>query len=179
MVTAVVNHIIETLPTTGEGYCAPLYEDYLRTLTILLGIPHHVEHLSGEGWNELIEFCLQGIRLEEQDSQKSDQNGYHQSPGLTEPNSGRSTPSRNTKAVPIRSSRPTARAGMDDLMICLECLTAAPNCPILAVSERLFEDIASALSKASPTSKSSCSAFAALNSTLLRTLTEKPDHSLP
>jgi serine-protein kinase ATM len=174
MVTAVIHHIMETLPTTREGYCEPLCEDYLKTLTIILGIPHHVEHLSGEEWLELIDFCLQGISSVEQDSQRSDHNGYRHSPSLTEANSGRNTPSRSIKAVTIRSSKPMGKISVDDLMLCLEYLTAAPNCPLLTVTHRLFDEVTGALRSSSPTNKSNQSTFAVLNSALLRSLTEKP-----
>ena len=42
---AVVDHITDILPVSGDGYCSPLRNDYLKSLRAILEYPSHVEHL--------------------------------------------------------------------------------------------------------------------------------------
>ena len=72
-VTAVVDHVIQTIPKPEGGYCEPIATHYLRALSALFEHPPNAEHLKLTRWTEVIDFCLEGINqyLEENDGEPS------------------------------------------------------------------------------------------------------------
>ena len=61
-VRALVEHIVQTLPTSAdEVFCKPLEFYYLKTLAIITDYQPHVEHLPREDWHAALDLCLEGV----------------------------------------------------------------------------------------------------------------------
>ena len=154
-VKALVEHIIQTLPTADAGYCEPLLNDYLKALATLLGYKAHPEHFLGDEWYEVVDFCIVTIR---------DLIRPTESNGLTQPNGvrglqGSSTNwnhlSRSTTPSSVRelgrksssnasqraSAHPCLRESDRELVLCLQHLTAVTNAPILDKSRVILSTL--------------------------------------
>ena len=143
-VKALVEHIIQTLPTADAGYCEPLLNDYFKALATLLEYKPHPEHFLGDEWHELVDFCIETTRDLMRPAEFSDSihlngaRGLH-STGLTQDYFSRSaTPSttgdHGRKSESHTSQRnaayPRLRECDRDLVLCLQHLTSVPNAPI-------------------------------------------------
>lgn len=172
---ALVDHITQTLPEAGEGYCEPLSLDYVKCLRCILEYPPHVEHLGREEWQDLVEFCLHGIGLidNDEDSQSSHQNGSRLYSNSMSTTSGRSTPIRISQRPNGSRSRAGIRSSAEELVICLGLLLATANAPILDKPDRLLNRVAEFLSVTPAGCNSHQAAFGALNSVLSRIVTDR------
>ena len=92
---AVVDHITDTLPVPGDGYCSPLRSDYLKSLRAILEYPSHVEHLRSKHWQSLADFLVAGITHDYEEAY-----GKDVASSLTE-----SEESRSSRYLSIRTSQ--------------------------------------------------------------------------
>ncbi|KAL6721631.1 Serine/threonine-protein kinase tel1 [Lecanora helva] len=141
-VKALVEHVLQTLPTVDGGYCTPLCKDYFKALATLLGFTAHTEHFLGDEWHELVDFCLETAR----DLNKSDHlNGSGPSNSgrsinltLRRDNSSRSaTPIAvgdhgriSSSAASQHGAYPQIRDSQVDIALCLQSLLSVSNAPI-------------------------------------------------
>ena len=133
-VKAVVDHILQTLPTATESYFAGLSLDYVKSLRLLLEYQPHVEHFRNGLWEDVLEFCLKGIAPlgsgvdEDQDSDDEAQ----ATPGASIRTPSMSLTRRSRVSTP-QSHRtqqgPTFRKEVDDLVACVHQLVRATNAP--------------------------------------------------
>ena len=143
-VKAIVEHIIQTLPTADAGYCEPLLNDYFKALATLLEYKAHPEHFLGDEWHELVDFCLETARDLLKPAELSDSinlngaRGLH-STGLRQDYFSRSTtPSitgehgrkSESHTTHLNAAYPRLRECDRDLVLCLQQLTSVPNAPV-------------------------------------------------
>ena len=133
------------MPTADAGYCTPLCKNYFKALATLLGFEAHPEHLIGDEWHEVVDFCLEAAR----DLNKSnDVNGSGPTNGIRTLNGSASrrdnlsrsvTPSAtnaNGRLSSFTASQPAAypqiRDSQLEIALCLQHLISVPNAPIFA-----------------------------------------------
>ena len=166
---AVIDHIRETLPVAGEGYCLPLRNDYLKSLRAILEHPSRVEHLRTKHWQSLSDFLVAGIKYGsgEEASNKNVASGR-----TTESND-----SRNDRHLSVRTSQNSSARSFGsqstsstaELLISLNLLTAATNAPLMTRASSILLCLTEFLEHATILQHD---AFAAVNRVLSRALTE-------
>ena len=140
-VKALVDHVTQTLPTSGEGYCEPLVIEYFRSLRIVLEYQPHTEHFPKDEWNAVLDFCNE--TLHDLNLVSSSRN-----PGLSIRNSNAGSfsdsISRSSTPVPTnnhnretsnhssqRNAQVQLKSSAEDILLCLRHLNFASNAPIL------------------------------------------------
>ncbi|PGH11865.1 hypothetical protein AJ80_06930 [Polytolypa hystricis UAMH7299] len=167
-VTALFDHITDTLPVPGEGLWELLARDYLRTLRILLSCAPHLEHLSNDDWRYLVEFCLRGIGIaeDEQGSQLSFRSASRlPSEGLDEPGTRAHSiePSSRSRG---RNAHANSTSISEELEMCLQLLCSSSSAPVHDEAQKLITGITNYLSALNRFSRSPHGAFGALNAVL-------------
>ncbi|KAJ5101854.1 hypothetical protein NUU61_004076 [Penicillium alfredii] len=141
-VRAIIDHITETIPIPGEGLWEPLSVDYTKCLTSLLRSHSHTEHLSDAEWEKLMEFCLIGISLyENEESQLSIRSGHRSVPEDSLDSDSRSTPLRMTPVPATREKNVGDRNAIGELIVCIQLLTTSPNAPVQASAEDILHGL--------------------------------------
>lgn len=181
-VKALVEHIIQTLPTADAGYCEPLLNDYFKALATLLEYKAHPEHFLGDEWHELVDFCLETTRDLMRPAEFSDSNhsngarGLH-STGLTQGYFSRSaTPSitgdhgrkSESHATHRNAAYPRLRECDRDLVLCLQHLTSVPNAPIFDRANVILTTLVELLHSYPKVSKIQQAALECINSIMSR-----------
>ena len=180
-VKAVIDHIIQTLPTASEPYCEPLVSDYLKSLRAILGWLPHVEHLPGERWSHLVGFCIEGIQHAVSSSEESSSISRVNGPAIHD-----TLPSRSSTPGTLSTSRDQSFRSrqflsqneksfgsknlLEDWGACLACLYSTTNAPILKDPGPTFAAITSLLYSSSPSSISQRDIFKPVNSILARSM---------
>lgn len=170
----VVTHIIDTLSVPGTDFWEPLGVDYLKALRTLLQYPPHVEHLSKDDWNQAMDFCLVGIGAVdgEGDSQMSIRSAHRlASESIDEPES-RSSPRDREARQRVQHGSARDSGGSEELEQCIQLLAASPVAPVLDHAEKLLYGITGYLSSLKTVGKAPHSAFGALNSVLMKAMTD-------
>lgn len=142
-VKALVEHIIQTLPTADGGYCEPLIADYFRALAALLEYKAHPEHFLGDDWHEVVDFCVQAARdlnrpselyesglsngLRLHNDSKPNRDGPMR---LATPSTIRDYGHKSSNNTSQRATDPQLKGGDDQIVLCLERLASVPNAPI-------------------------------------------------
>jgi ataxia telangiectasia mutated family protein len=165
---AVIDHITDTLPVSGEGYCSPLRNDYLKSLRAILEHPSHVEHLRMTQWQSLSEFLVAGIT-----------HGSAEEASFKNVSAGReeSEDSRNSRYLSVRTSQHSSSRSLGsqstnstaELLISLNLLTAATNAPLMTRASSILPCLTEFLEHATI---SQHDAFAAINNVLSRAIAE-------
>ncbi|KAI9775556.1 MAG: Serine/threonine-protein kinase tel1 [Geoglossum umbratile] len=173
-VIALTDHIVQTLPTAGEGYCEPLSLDYIKALRTLLEHQPHVEHFLKDEWISVVEFCCEGTTLHGhgrvvQGISSKDQSMPAQP---VPPNRGSSSKLAIRPPTNRATNNLQSKANTEELVFCLQQLVSAPNAPVLEKAQTVFTAVLRFLSSSSAVSRAHQAAFAALNSVLARTRTD-------
>lgn len=138
--TALLDHIVQTLPVADEGYCEPLSLDYVKSLSTILKYQPHVEHLPREDWKTIVDLCTEGIQqfidsVENGTYVPSNVHSFARTLDASIPSTSRSGTqeprNRNLRRGP-------SKAVVDELALCLRQLTHASNAPILDRSEPIL-----------------------------------------
>lgn len=127
-VDAVVDHIIQVLPTADGGYYELLADNYFKALNALFESPANAERLKPEVWFNIVDFCLRGINefLGDPDEEAS---------GLPRNYAGLGT-GQNSGSMSRTSSRGQSRPNtrinqnISDLFQTILQLVSAPNSPL-------------------------------------------------
>ncbi|KAF2835398.1 hypothetical protein M501DRAFT_1060914 [Patellaria atrata CBS 101060] len=139
-VKSLLDHIIETLPVAGENYCEPLSLGYVKCMSTILAYEPHVEHLLEKDWVNVVEFCIEGLRLHEEENdarQSLLSNGL--SRDRTPSASADQTSRSGTRELSFRERQPAdSTAILDELVLCLRYLMRASNAPISTRSEPIL-----------------------------------------
>lgn len=171
-VDAVVDHIIQVLPTTDGGYFELLADNYFKALSALFECPENAERLKPEVWFNIADFCLRGINdyLGDPDEESS---------GLSRPFSGLGTgPSSGsmTRTNSRGQNKPSSRINQNisDLFQTVLQLVSAPNAPLLERYTSIAESTMRYLqSQGSSVSQVHQTAFSILNTILRLTRMEQ------
>lgn len=171
-VRAIVYHITDTLPVPGEGLWEPLSVDYTKSLAALLRYPAHVEHLGDDQWATLMKFCLRGLGiLDNDDSQLSMRNGRRSTlDGYFDAGNGRSTSSGMTPTLAIRERHAGDQSVTEEILVCIQLLTASPNAPVQGDAERILDGLAEFVKSAPVAGSAHQAAFHSINTVVTKAL---------
>lgn len=180
-VKALVEHIIQTLPTADRGYCEPLIADYFRALAALLEYKAHPEHFLGDDWHEVVDFCVQAAS---DLNRPSEQVEYGLSNGVRLHNGSRSNrdgPSRSTTPstmgvhghkssnnISQRVADPQLKGSDDQIVLCLQHLASVPNAPVSDRADVILATLVEMLQSYQKVSSTQQAAFECINSIMSR-----------
>ena len=179
-VKALVEHIIQTLPTADGGYCEPLIADYFRALATLLEYRAHPEHFLGDDWHEVVDFCVQAAR-DLLRASELDESGLSNGSRLV--NSSRSNRANGRSATPSAigdygrkssnsvSQRPAEfhlKGSDDQIVLCLQHLLSVPNAPISDRADVVLATLVEILQSYQKASSTQQAAFECINSIMSR-----------
>ena len=139
-VKALFEHIIQTLPTTGDGYCEPLIPNYFKILRIILEYPPHPEHLLKDDWHVVAHFCNEAVLDLNHALNESEVSFSHSaressafsdvfSRSVTPNGHGSSLRKASIHATP-KSVKVSLKSSAEDILLCMKHLLATPNAPI-------------------------------------------------
>ena len=181
-VKALVEHIIQTLPMSIKGYYEPLLADYFKSLRTVLEYHTHSEHLSGEEWVEVTEFCNSTLhdlnaassashsRLASGNSSVTSfrsRHGRSPTPG-TVADSGFKASNRGSK----RAAETNLRSIAEDLVLCIKHLVSASNAPVLDHAQVTLTNLCDLLSTLSSPGIELQTVFESINSIVTRIMTD-------
>lgn len=137
-VRALVDHVVQTLPIAGEGWCEPLKLPYIQCLKTVLSYQPHVEHLLKDDWIHIVDFCVEALgRFCDEMSTPNTQSASETASFRTLTGSSRTSRQRKDE-VAIRQRAPEGTTQpYKELISCLRQLTIAPNAPVLSRGEDL------------------------------------------
>lgn len=170
-VRLVLDHILQTLPSTGDGYCEPISSNYIRCLRIILEFQPHVEHLTRKEWKTIVEFCIEGILALSPASQPANSLNSNGTPRMQTPDPSAESTARSFMRDSGQSQRQSAgsHALVDDLVSCLRHLASATNAPLLGKAEPILSTLTELLCSPRSLAVAHVDAFAAINAVLSRT----------
>ena len=174
-IRAIIDHITETIPVPGEGLWEPLSLDYIKSLASLLRYRPHVEHLGEDDWEALIGFCLASIGL--QDNEENQLSIRSTRSGNDDSSEGRSTPSRMTPAPATRERHNANRNSIEEVMLCIQYLTAAPNAFLQSKAQTVLHGLVGFV-ESPPTGVSGNThqlAFSSINAVVTKVLFDQSD----
>ena len=180
-VKALVEHIIQTLPTADAGYCEPLCRDYLKALVCLLEFTAHPEHFLRDEWVELIDFCLEIVRDLNRTTDAYGSNLSNGSGILHKQRSNRNDFSRSAspstgvdrgRTSMLSASQPAMfpllRDCQLDVALCLQHLVSVPNAPISENAHDIVEVIVSSLNSYTKVASMQNALLGSINSMMFR-----------
>lgn len=182
-VKALIDHISQVLPTSDENLCEPILKDYTKALRTLLEYRPHVEHLSKEDWQALIDFCSEGIQasLNVEDVQSSVltlTNGSNRLLGRISRSATPSTLGTSFHHLPASSAKSNSNVEiigtLDEFVYCLYYLLSTSNAPVLEKASAVLA-ILLALLQAPSTAGAHHAAFMCINTVLYGVITEDID----
>lgn len=180
-VKALVDHIIQTLPTADGGYCDPLIADYFRALATLLEYKAHPEHFLGDDWHEVTDFCLQAAvdlnrssELHESgltnggkfvNGSRSNRDGHSRSatPRTVGDHSRKSTNNSSQRTADSR-----LKGSDDQIVLCLQHLASVPNAPVFDRADVVLATLVEMLQSYHKVSATQQAAFECINSIMSR-----------
>ncbi|KAE9373539.1 hypothetical protein N431DRAFT_557618 [Stipitochalara longipes BDJ] len=129
-VEAIAEHIIQTLPNAGSGYCKPLAQHYLQALHILFKHQANVERLKSSIWLDVVAFFIQGINqyLPDDDGGPSGLSRSYQSLGGSFLSG--SVPKSMTSSGKTQSQQSLTRSNVEDLFQILLLFVSTSNAPL-------------------------------------------------
>ena len=180
-VKALVEHIIQTLPTADGAYCEPLISDYFRALATLLGYKAHPEHFLGDDWHEVVDFCVQAardlIRPSGPDESAGSNTGrfFNGSRSIRDGHSRAATPNTigdyGRKSSNTISQRPAdfqLKGSDDQIVVCLQHLVSVPNAPVSDRADVVLATLVEMLQSYQKVSSTQQAAFDCINEVMSR-----------
>lgn len=162
---AVVDHITQALPGPDQEFVAPLRQDYIKSLVVLLGRPANVEQLGrndAEGWLGCADFFIDAIS-------QSFGNGDRELsvPPRGSPAPGTSSTARSGPSISQRNCKEKGLRQLEDMVQCVLYLVSATNAPLRLRSKELTATVVQVLQiRDFNVSKMHQAAFGAINSIL-------------
>ena len=182
-VKALVEHIIQTLPTAGGGYCGPLIADYFRALAALLGYKAHPEHFLGDDWHEVVDFCVQAARdltRNFKGNESALSAGGRLLNGSTSNRDGHSrsaTPSmvgdygrKSSNNISQNATDSQLKGSDDQIVLCLQHLVSVPNAPVSDRADMILATLVEMFQSYQKVSSIQQAAFECINSIISRTV---------
>ena len=182
-VKALVEHIIQTLPTADGGYCEPLIADYFRALSALLGYKAHPEHFLGDDWHEVVDFCVQAARdlirpFETNEPTSSDRGRFlNGSRSNRDDHSRSATPStigeygrKPSNSISQHAANSQLKGSDDQIVLCLQHLVSVPNAPVSDRADAVLATLVEMLQSYQKVSSAQQAAFECINFIMSRTV---------
>ena len=170
-VLALIDHVVDTLPSRDGTLFGPISLEYLRAMRALLRYQPHVEHLEKDEWISVVDFCIHGIQASHERSSEDlefSQRGVSRSmstPGLS---NGRLK--TRTGAKKDNAPREAASKHLNELIVCLQYLVGAGNAPLLARASAISKSSLEVLSTCSDKGEAQSAAFSVANTLLFATI---------
>ena len=189
-VKAIVDHIIQTTLVAGKELCEPLCLDHTKALKAIVEFQPHVEHFPTDVWQQLVDFCSNGICLSQEFSSERNLSLPVRQLSSTISNSFSVGQSMGHGRLSAPSSRAvtdvSSKATIEELLLCLEHLVSASNAPILERVDNILASVLQFLTESSAIGRSHLAALTVINLTLAKSasnsisLTQKTImHTLP
>jgi serine-protein kinase ATM len=170
-VTAVIDHVLDTLPVSGQVFCVPLIDGYLKILRTILGHKAHVEHLREKRWCSIADFLTEAISRHALD--EADESSPGTATVLSPHSSGGHTrPFRVSQGGGARSTQHNLRRPPEELFFCLDSLTSATNAPIISKAAAIMECLIGFFKLTTSANLLHQEAFRCVNNVLSRIVTE-------
>lgn len=181
-IKALVEHITQTLPMSNKGYCEPLLTDYFKSLRTVLEYQPHSEHLYGEKWLRVVEFCNETLHdLNAASSEKStnqlngssivtsfrSRHGRSSTPE-TVADYGRKASNRGSQ----RAAQTSLRSIAEDLVLCIKNLVSASNAPFFDQAGVTLKNLCDLLATLSSPGLELQAVFESINSIVTRIMTD-------
>lgn len=167
-IKALLDHIIETLPTAGGEVCEPLALEYSKVMRSVLAYQPHVEHLPKPEWTQTTRFCLKYMQPAHSGSFNN-----ASSTGLNPPSaSSRSSRSRLNNSLGSQGARGPAKQVAEEMAACLQLLTRAPNAPVSSLAGEIMRTAIEFLQNTTASNPAHQDAFATISNVLAWTKTE-------
>lgn len=175
---AVLDHVVDTLPSSGEEYCVPLADEYLKIFLLVVSYAPHVEHLRPTRWGNIVDFLLGGISKNVEAAQTT--------PGESASSSGPFSRSEHTASFRVSQSSgsrvPRADAGrpIEELLLCLDRLTVVANAPTMSRAAEIMQCLRQVFNSSVAGASLLQAAFKCVNNVLSILVTEQTTaaHSL-
>lgn len=166
----IIDSIVEVLPGKDGALIKPLLEDLPKALRALLEYQPHVERLSKDCWDAVVDFCIESLSIfllepdaEAQDSWNTSASSRSRTPFDSTEFTGRTSSRDHTvrRAIPEEFVH-TA----EDFVHCLQLLTKASNAPIMDKAGQILAILIQVLQRKS--GRAHPVALSAINSVLAR-----------
>ena len=171
-VYAVLDHITDSLQTTGTALCEPLAHEYFKTLRIIVENAPHAEHLREAKWQDVVGFVLDSIS----ETFPPDSENLGNSFGTPQPESrssnGQSVSMLLTSRQSARSIHQTKSIYVEDLVFSLAALVNYGNHPVLSQGNEIKETLINFLRRPSLKAGTQQGAFSVVNKLLELSMTE-------
>lgn len=182
-VEIIIDTIIEVLPSRDGPLTKPLLQDLPKTLRLLLEYQPHVERLSLECWDAVVDFCIDSLAGTSMDAEVEAPNSWS-----TNVSSRGRTPFDSTDLSIVRGSprQPMAKTksitadfsySTEDLVHCLLALVKATNAPMLDKAEAITTAFLYFLKRRTGRGSVAATALAGINAVLARTALQSLDLS--
>ena len=167
--TAVIDHIIHILPASGQSFCQPLRDDYLRSLRVILECPSHGEHLRQKLWLSVVDFLVDGIHQHTGEDGTNNYGGKGRTDSQDSRN-GRHLSVHISQSSGAKSNRTDASSSaIDELVLSLSLVTAITHAPLMSRALSITDCILEYLSS---TARPQHPSLEALNNVLFKAVTE-------
>lgn len=97
-----------------------------------------MEHLDEDDWEALVGFCLASIGLQDNEESQLSIRSTRPVNDDYDASDSRSTPSRATPAPATRERHNANRNSIEEVMLCIQCLTTAPNAFLQTTAENIL-----------------------------------------
>ncbi|KAI9790800.1 MAG: Serine/threonine-protein kinase tel1 [Peltula sp. TS41687] len=155
-IEALVKHITQTLFESDESFCEPLCLEYAKALTALLEFQPHVEHLTADTWQALVDTCCQGINFYQDGSSESDL-------AMANGAAGGSIRRQRHKETASQAMSRNSKIAIDELVLSLQCLISAAKAPVLQKAEVIVPTLLTFLRNTDAVARAHPAAVAAMN----------------
>ena len=134
---AVLDHIVEALPSPDGGLCNPLQSSYLRTFRVVLQVSSHGEHLKPEKWQDLVDFLLECVAFVVDTESVADS---HESlrESTADLRTGSHLSLRTSQSSLSRLTVTRDKVLIRDILTSLKHLVSVTNAPLLSRAEGLL-----------------------------------------
>jgi len=173
-VRAIIHHVLTfSLDPHGE-LCEPLALDFIKSLSLVLSYPAHVENLSTQEWEAVCSFCLGQIR--NCSSLVEDATSGGASLRVLKQPSTQSSVRTSRSAVQLSQESSIGRALqkqlLGELVLCLRSMVSHPSAPLPGSCDDILTALLQLLDTSGSTNNTEIDALSAVNCVLRRIRTE-------
>lgn len=139
-VEALLDHITQTLPNSDGTYCVPLAQNYLKTICTILQQARNVENMKQTTWDDIVNFCLEGLSLYADDNEGESSSLWRSYSGA---GASRLSGSLGNSANGNSRSRTqnVSRQNAEDILQALSYLVSASNSPLLKSCDKIADTV--------------------------------------
>lgn len=163
----ILDHILQTLPNPDNSLLAPIADEYVKSMRVILAYPPHVEHLTRKEWKAIVSFCTEAIKTQSSDSQPTVDIDDAGTPRTRTPDPSTESTGKSFSRDHQPFERPQSL--VDNLVTCLHHLVTATNAPLQQNTENVLSTLITWLQSPRTAASAHVDAFAAINAIFSRT----------